>query len=237
MRESERTVHETATHGTGRERSVCGQLISDPARYSRWYARHEHRMQLVGRLLRRESQLVELRRACVKELHRAALVRYLHEFQLSSEERDCTLRLFYGVTDPREAALLEHHRYLLAASSQLCATELLALAGDILGVDLIRRYERAYAQYFSLFCECARRSEAGQRCLLGELLPEVKVIATRLHEHIVGRDPRRIRSARLAPHDVASRASHATSARQEPAPAGAAQQRRERVPLAAQATV
>ena len=204
MRESERTVHETAMHGTGRERRVCGQLVSDPAGYSRWYASHDHRMQLVGRLLRRESQLLELRRGCVEELHRAALVRYLNEFNLPSEERDRTLRVFYGVMDPREAAVLEHRRYLMAASSQLCATELLALAGDTLGVDLIRRYERAYAQYFSLFCERARRSEAGQRCLLGELLPEVKAIATRLHEHIVGRDLNRRRTAGFAPRSVAA---------------------------------
>lgn len=60
MRESERTVHETATHGTGRERGVCRQLISNPTRYSRWYASHEHRMQLVGRLLRRESRAPSL---------------------------------------------------------------------------------------------------------------------------------------------------------------------------------
>ena len=188
MRESERTVHETATRGTTPERGICRQLVSDPARYSQWYARHERRMRRAGMLLRRESQILELRRACTEELHGAALVRSLRDFNVSSEERDRTLRLFYGVTDAREAAVLEHRRYLMAAASQLCATGLLALAGDTRGASLIGRYERAYAQYFGIFCEHARSSEARQRCLVSELLPEAKEIASRLLERILGGD-------------------------------------------------
>jgi hypothetical protein len=213
MRESERTVYETATHGKAPERGICRQLVSDPARYSHWYARHEHCMRLVGRLLRRESQLLELRRVCVEQLHRAALVRYLRDCHASSEERDSTLRLFYGVTDPYEAAVLEHRDYLVAASSQLCATALLTLAGDTYGVELIRRYETAYAQYFSVFCELGGTKGAGEGCLLGDLLPEMKDAATALRLRIVGGHviPSRTTTftvPRRAPRSAALRASN-----------------------------
>jgi hypothetical protein len=39
----------------------AGNDLSDP-RYSQWYARHERRMRRVGMLVRRESQILELRR-------------------------------------------------------------------------------------------------------------------------------------------------------------------------------
>jgi hypothetical protein len=74
----------------------------------------------------------------------------------------------------------------LAASSQLCATALLTLAGDTYGVELIRRYETAYAQYFSVFCKLGGTKEASEDCLLGALLPEIEDAATALREHIVG---------------------------------------------------
>jgi len=188
MRESERTVHEAATRGTTSERRTCRQLVADRGRYTLWYARHDQRMLRVGRLLRQRSQLLDLRRACVEQVHRAALVRYMRDFQLPSEARERTLHLFYGVTDPREATLLEHRSYLMAASSQLCATRLLALAGDVRGIEIIGHYQRAYAEYFGLFCERARRAEARQRCLLGELFPEIEGVATRLRERILSGD-------------------------------------------------
>ena len=188
MRESERIVHETATRGAAPERGICGQLVSDPGLYSEWYARHAHRMQRVGSLLRPESQLLDLRRACIEELHRAALVRTLRDFDVSREERDRTLCLFSGVANARKAAVLEHRNYLQAATSQLCTTRLLALAGDTRGRELISRYERAFAQHFRLFCEQTRRGEAGHHRLLDELRQKVTWVARGLLKRILGGD-------------------------------------------------
>lgn len=186
MRESERIVHDTATDQAARERSVCDQLIASEPRYTLWHTRQEQRMTPIAKFGRREWQILELRRAGVEQLHRAALVRYLRDFRVTGVDRDVTLRHFYSVVDSREAAIREHRSYLVAASSQLCAAELLALAGDEHGVDLLRRYELAYAQYFSLFCQRARAIDERRRFLLGDLVPEVKGVATRLREQIVG---------------------------------------------------
>ena len=126
MRESERIVHETARNTAARDRGVCGQLIASEPRYTLWHTRHEQRMSPIAKHGRRDSQILELRRAGVEQLHRAALVRYLRDWNVTGPERDQTLRQFYNVVDSREAAILEHRSYIAAASSQLCATELLA---------------------------------------------------------------------------------------------------------------
>ena len=185
MRESERTVHETASNARARDQRVCDQLLSNEARYSLWHMRHDTRMTPVAKLNRREQQLLALRRTSVEQIHGAALVRYLRDFGVTGADRDNTLRLFHGVVDVRDAAIAEHRNYLLSASSQLCATEVLTLAGDAKGVELVSHYERAYEQFFSLFCQRARARSAIERSLYDDLLPDVKGVATRLRERIV----------------------------------------------------
>jgi hypothetical protein len=186
MRESERTVHETAANSRAREQRVCDQLLSNETRYSLWHMRHDHRMTPVARLRRREDQLLELRRTSIEQIHGAALVRYLRDYGVTGADRDATLRLFYGVVDVREAAIREHRGYLLSASSQLCASEVLALAGDTKGVQLVNHYERAYEQYLSLFCQRARAAERTEHSVLDELMPDVKNVATGLRTRIIG---------------------------------------------------
>jgi hypothetical protein len=185
MRESERTVHETASDARAREQRVCDQLLANQPRYSLWHMRHDLRMTPVAQMRRREQQLLELRRTSVEQIHGAALVRYLRDFSVTGADRDGTLRLFHGVVDVREAAIVEHRNYLLAASSQLCASEVLALAGDSKGVELVNHYERAYEQYLSLFCQRARARSEIERSLFDDLLPDVKGVATRLRQRIV----------------------------------------------------
>jgi hypothetical protein len=185
MRESERTVSETAANARAREQRVCDQLLANQTRYSLWHMRYDHRMQPIAKLRRRNDQLLELRRTSVEQIHGAALVRYLRDFSVTGVERDNTLRLFHGVVDVREAAIVEHRSYLLSASSQLCAGEVLALAGDAKGVELVNTYERAYEQYLSLFCQRARAHSAIERSLFDDLLPDVKGVAARLRQRIV----------------------------------------------------
>ena len=86
--------------------------------------------------------------------------------------RDQTLREFYGVMDPRESAIMEHRNYLLAASTQFCAADILEMIGDKHGRGLVRRYELAYNQYFAMFCDHARARQTGKTYMLEMLLPE-----------------------------------------------------------------
>jgi hypothetical protein len=198
MLESERTVHDRAIHGEEIPRRVCSQLLSDSFRYALWHARHENRMGAVAAAKRRESQILTLRSLSVQQVHRTALVRYFRDQRITGKARDQTLREFYGVTDARDAAVLEHRNYVIAASSQLCAADLLELVGDRHGLDLVRRYEAAYGQFFSMFCDRSRAAQNRAPYLLDTLIPEVRDTASRIRRLI-------LEGERLPPRQISFR--------------------------------
>jgi hypothetical protein len=153
----------------------------------------------------RERQILALRAFALEQIHRAALVRYLRDYRVVGVERTQTLREFHGILDPRDATLTAHREYLLAASSQVSATELLELVNDHSGTELLGDYERAYGQFFSMFCEGSRAKQNRESYLLDGLLPEVRGVATRLRRRLLeGATPKaRLFSAGLRAHDSA----------------------------------
>ena len=185
MLESEKTVHERAFSSEEIPRRVCSQLLADKTRYSLWHTRHEGSMHAVAVSKRRELQILRLRAVTVEQVHRTALVRYLRDHAISGAARDEALREFYGLVDSRRAAVAEHRNYLLAASTQLCAGDLLELVGDDKGLDLIRVYESMYGQYFSMFCDRARAVRRRAPYLLSSLIPETRSGADRMRERIL----------------------------------------------------
>jgi len=185
MLESERVVNDTAAAGEEIPRRACSQLIADRPRYVQWHSHHELRMDGVAKTRRREPAVQRLRALAVEQIHKAALVAYLRDSRVRGTERAETLRLFHGPADAHDATLAEHRTYLLAMSTQVCAHDLLEMVGDTRGLALIRTYELAYQQYFSMFCERSRALQAGTPYLLGSLLPEVKGTAERLRLRIL----------------------------------------------------
>ena len=188
MRESERTVLERANSGDEVARRICSQLLDDSARYSEWHARHEIRMGGVASARRHERQVLKLRAIAIEQVHRTALVRYLRDHHVVGAERDRTLRTFYGISEIRDSTLAEHRTYLLAASTQLCTSDILDLVGDDRGQGLLRRYELAYGQYFAMFCDRARAIQKGRSYLLTAFMPEVKSVAERMRLRILDTD-------------------------------------------------
>jgi hypothetical protein len=193
MLESEQAINEHASTGAPVIRRVCSQLLSEPTRYVRWHVRHEHRMEVVADMRRRQRQILALRAFSLEQIHGSALVRYLRDYGVVGAARDRTLQDFFGVADSRDAALRAHRDYLWSASSHVCATELLALANDDRGVELLNDYENASGQFFSMFCEASRAKQDGEQYLLGGLIPEVRVVAANLRSRILEGDSRRTR--------------------------------------------
>lgn len=185
MDESEHAVHDRADRGEEVSRRVCGQLIADAKRYALWLSRHDCGMRGVAQLRRREQQMLTLRSLAITQVHRAALVRYFRDYNVTGVARDQTLLAFNGVIDPRRSVLSEHRNYLMAASSQWCASDLLELTGDKRGVALIQSYEQAYGQFFSMFCDNARATRQGVAYVLGALVPEARAAADRLKGRIM----------------------------------------------------
>ena len=185
MLESEQALLERARSSEEVPQRVCSQLLAHEPRYSEWHSLHEARMRAVASTQRRERQVLRLRSIAVEQVHRTAVVDYLRLGRVTGTAREQTLRLFHGLSDPRDAALAEHRTYVLAAPTRFCTYDLLALVGDDAGLDLIRHYELAYAQYFSMYCERERARQARRPYLLESLLPEVKSVADRLRLQIV----------------------------------------------------
>lgn len=174
MTESEHSVHMRAQLGEGISKSVCSQILADKPRYSLWISQHDRRMTHVAIAKERDRQLIKLRGVALEQIHRTALVRYLREYHVRGRRRDDTLREFYKAWDLQRAVLVEHKGYLIAASSQFCAVDLLELAGDARGVDMLQRYEAVYGHFFSMFCDQARAQRKGKLYLLDGLIPEIR---------------------------------------------------------------
>jgi len=211
MLESEQALTEHAHSGPLVAQRVCTQVLNEPTRYVHWHVRHEQRMCAVADARLRQRQILALRAFALEQIHGSALVRYLRDFRVVGDLRDRTLHDFFGVADSRDAALRAHRDYLLAASSQICAADLLALANDSYGVELLGDYEQAYGQFFSMFCEASRSRQQGEPYLLASLLPEVRTAAGNLRRRILEGDSRRARRAevqRLPARSVLSLESH-----------------------------
>jgi hypothetical protein len=209
MLESEQAVLGRSLADDDVPRRICRQLLADVSRYSLWHVRHEGHMGVVANARQRARQVLSLRAVSVEQIHRAALVCYLRDRQVGGSARDQTLREFYGVTDPREAAIIEHRNYLLAASTQFCAADILTMIDDRHGLELLRRYELAYGQYFAMFCERARARQAGASYLLASLLPEVSDVAKRIRARLMD-------EGRVTPQPVALGAQLVIGGRREP---------------------
>ncbi len=199
MLESEQAISDTARHGPAVSRRVCTQLLSVPTRYVLWHVRHEQAMNAVADARLRQRQVLALRAFALAQIHGSALVRYLRDCQVVGDARDRTLRDFFGVADPRYATLMAHRAYLLAASSHVCAVELLELANDGRGVELLVDYEQTYGQFFSMFCDSSRARQNAESCMLASLLPEVRRAATTLRRRILEGDTRRARRPGVQP--------------------------------------
>lgn len=198
MREAERSVHEHAQFGTGDSHSVCQQLVSRQPRYTLWMARQDREMTAIAAARRRELQITSLRALAVQQIHRAALVRHLRANQITGNERNLLLQEFFGPRDPECAVLTEHRNYILAASSQVAATDLLELTGDRYGIRLVSQYQSDYALYFAMYCDRARAVQDGRSYLLEGLIPEIRDEATRVRKKLLSGDrlPIRARSSR-----------------------------------------
>jgi hypothetical protein len=188
MRESESSVYEHAASGTDHSDKACSQLISHQPRYTLWISRHDRAMLAVADAKRRERQLIELRSIAVQQIHRAALVRHLRANQITGRDRDLLLKEFFGALDPACSILAEHRNYILAASSQVCAADLLELSGDRFGLELVDRYQRDYGLYFAMHCDRARAQRSGRSYLLEGLIPEIRAEATQIREQLLSGD-------------------------------------------------
>jgi hypothetical protein len=134
---------------------------------------------------RKADQLLRLRAVAIEQVHRTALVNYLRDYSVVGAARDRILSEFYGLVDPRSAAVMEHRNYLVSASSQISALDVLDSARDRLGVRMIENYEVTYGQFFRMFCERALAEQSGLIYILSALIEEVNDSAVKMRKRIL----------------------------------------------------
>lgn len=193
MSESETSVLMRAEHGEGPDRRICAQLIASKPRYFTWIASHDKPMWSVARARQRESQIVALRLVATHQIHRAALVRHFRDDGVTARDRVKLLAEFYGPLDTDCATLAEHRSYTQAVSSEISATDLLAMIGDRHGLELLEAYQQAYGTYFAMHCDRILARHDHRPYLLASLLPEVRSSAVDLRKRLVAGADSRLR--------------------------------------------
>jgi hypothetical protein len=170
MIESERALWKTDSQ-PDYYRVPVSRLLDDGRQYRLWEATFSRRMRDIAGCPRRIDQAMELRNLAVQLIHRRGLVDYLRGSNIVGDHRRQLFDMFYGHMDYREALIIEHRQYVIAASSGYCAEVLLDAFDDASGFHMIERYQSLYAQYFQIFSQYSRAEFIGDAELAGALKP------------------------------------------------------------------
>ena len=152
MQESEQALSDAAESESEGAARIARHVLSDQKIHRVWEARHAELVLPVAGNSRRTRQVRELRRIEVQLIHRRALVDYIRRKKLTGSARTRLFRQFYGPKDNIDAILVEHRQYMLAVSSHVSADRLIDIIRDPVGRQLLDLYERAYRNYFELYC-------------------------------------------------------------------------------------
>lgn len=186
MDESERALFEAASSSSARRARIAGHVISDIKIHRMWESRHADLVRPVAEESRRAPQLVELRKAEVRLTHKRALIDYVRKHRVKGAARDRVFAAFYGPKETTDAIVTEHRQYMVAVSSRISTDHLIDLMADPVSKDLVRLYERAYDQYFELYCFAASVEDGAMthavRAAMGDVAQRAKRIRKRLGE-------------------------------------------------------
>jgi hypothetical protein len=175
-------------------RSPVGQLLDDGAQYRVWEIKHSLLMRNVADCGRTTQQTLALRKVAVKMIHRRGLIDYIKLFSVRGETRKNLFQAFYGPMDFREAVILEHRQYILAASSGYCVEVLVDAVQDPNGFQMLERYQELYRDYYGLYAQFLRAEQDHDRELMAAMRPtmlEYRTYLDRLRATTLSQAPRR----------------------------------------------
>jgi hypothetical protein len=163
MRESERRVEEAAYSRDVDQQQLAQRVLSNPDLQRLWESEHSGYMHRVADHRRHRPQLAALRRVAFTLIHRKALFEYLRDAGVRGEERRRVVALFHGSRVYTEAVIAEHQLYVRSSLSHLCAAHIGATLEDGPAFEEpMQRYQQAYLEYLSLYCQAhaAQRGRA-----------------------------------------------------------------------------
>jgi len=152
MDESEQALSDAAESACERHSRIAKQVLDDSKVHRLWESRHADLILPVSEHSRRAPQVLALRDAEVKLVHRRALIRHIRTHRIVGEARNKLLAAFYGPRETTGAILAEHRQYTLAVSSRLSTDHLINVMCDPVSTGLLKLYDQVYSKYFELYC-------------------------------------------------------------------------------------
>ncbi|MGH8224290.1 MAG: hypothetical protein ACREQZ_15080 [Woeseiaceae bacterium] len=187
MEESEQALSDATSSPSKRLSRIASQVLNDPKTHRLWESRHAELVRPVAEQDRRTPQVFALRNIEVQLIHRRALIDYIRRNRIPGKKRDRLFAAFYGPKDTINAILSEHAQYELAVSSRVSTHHLIGVMHDPVGIRLLSLYEKAYADYFDLYCYVAEDSFAADAVKL--LMMHARQTAMRVRRRLSSERP------------------------------------------------
>ena len=189
MAASESALEDALTSDSDRDARIASTVLGDGQRYRVWEAKHAELLVPVAQESRKTPQIVALRRAKVRLIHRRAFFRYLRENEVKGRRRRDLFRIYHATLDFSDAVLAEHHQYELAVSSRISTDHIIDFMEDPLSTRLLDQYDKVFARYFAMKCYVACSRDASCAALILETMRDTERQLLRLRRYIETQEP------------------------------------------------
>lgn len=184
MDESEQALYAAAQQGSGTDSRIARQVTGDAKSLGLWESLHAELVRPVAEQNARTPQVLALRDAEVRLVHRRALIEHVREVQLRGRDRERLFEVFYGPREFQDAVLAEHRQYMLAVSSRVSTDHLIGLMSDPVSKKLLADYETVYTRYFDLYCYVVGSEDRASADAARHLMTGARQEAERLRRRI-----------------------------------------------------
>lgn len=167
-----------------RESRIASTILEDDRKYKEWELRHADLLVPVAEHKATKYQILALRNANVKLVHRRSLFRYLQTHEVRPDRREQLFRLFHSTMDFNEAVLAEHRNYMLAFSSGISTDHIIDVMHDNASIYLLDRYEKLFGRYFEMKCYIASAGSSATTKLVRSSLRDAQGQLLRLRRRM-----------------------------------------------------
>lgn len=185
MGESEYALQDACDSSSPRVSRIVNSILQDSQRYKIWESRHADLLLPVAEHSDRKHQVIALRDARIRLVHRRALFRYLQGCEVRGEQRRQLFRLFHGTLDYPDAVVREHRQYMLAVSSRVSADHLIGVMKDPKSKNPSDDYEKLYTHYFEMQCYVMGMGDSDCIALVRLAMTDVRDQLRRLRKQIL----------------------------------------------------
>ena len=184
MDESEYALQSASESSSARVSRIVNTVLQDKRTYRLWESCHADLLLPVAEHSDKKRQIMALRNAEVRLVHRRALFRYLRANEVRGEQRRQLFRIFHSTLYYHDAVRTEHRQYLLAVSSRISADHLIDVMNDPKSKSLPRNYEKLYACYFEMQCYVMGMGDSNCFELVRAAMGDARDQLRRLRRHI-----------------------------------------------------